>query len=40
MPLPCKNPKFRFKKTKKGKVRLGFCGNKVVEVKKFKHKKQ
>ncbi len=43
MPLPCKNPRYRYK----GKVRLAFCGSKVVEAKskkiidlerKYKHK--
>lgn len=29
MPLPCKNPKYRYK----GEVRLAFCNNKIVEVK-------
>ena len=36
MPVPCKFPKFRFKKTKNGLIRLTFCGNKVVEAKKYK----
>ena len=31
MPVPCKNPKYRY--TKNGKVRLTFCGNKVAEAK-------
>ena len=34
MPLPCKNPRYRY--TKNGKVRLAFCGKKVVEAKKKK----
>ena len=35
MPLPCKNPRYRWKTTKSGKkIRLAFCGNTVVEVKK------
>lgn len=31
MPLPCKNPKFAYTKNKK--VRLAWCGSKVVEAK-------
>ena len=34
MPLPCKNPKYGYTKNKK--VRLAFCGNKVVEAKSKK----
>ena len=34
MPLPCKNPRFVYTKDKK--VRLAFCGNKVVEAKSKK----
>lgn len=36
MPLSCPMGKirYRWKKTKKGKIRLAFCGNEVVEVKK------
>ena len=30
MPLPCNNPRYRMK----DRVRLAFCGKKVVEVKK------
>jgi len=34
MPLPCKNPSYGYTKNKK--VRLAFCGNKVVEAKSKK----
>lgn len=35
MPLGCKNSRYRWKTTSSGKkVRLGFCGDKVVETKK------
>jgi len=33
MPLP-KGVRYRWKKTKKGKIRLAFKNNKVIEVKK------
>lgn len=33
MPVPCKNPRYRYK----GKVRLTWCGNRVVEAKTKKH---
>ena len=39
MPIKCKRgkPRFRVKKTKTGKkVRLAFCGKKVVEAKRLK----
>lgn len=41
MPISCpgKNkPRYRVKDTSKGKVRLVFCGDKVVEAKKLKNK--
>ena len=39
MPIKCKKgkPRYRVKTTKSGKrVRLAFCGNKVIEAKKLK----
>ena len=43
-PVKCKDgkkPRFRVKKTKKGNVRLAFCGKgKVIEAKKIKKKKK
>lgn len=40
MPVKCKKgkAKYRVKTTKKSKVRLAFCGKKVVEAKKMKKK--
>lgn len=38
MPLG-KNVRYRVKETKKGKVRLAFRGNKVIEAKKLKKKR-
>lgn len=41
MPINCPNkekPRFRVKDTSKGKVRLAFCGDEVVEAKKLKEK--
>ena len=40
MPIKCKKgkPRYRYRKIKKGKQRLAFCDNKVVEVKTFKNK--
>lgn len=43
MPITCPNgekPKYRFKKIKGGKIRLTFCGDKVVETKKFMDRKK
>ena len=39
--MPLKgNVRYRVKTTKKGKVRLAFRGNKVVEAKKLKRRKR
>jgi hypothetical protein len=41
MPLPCKHPRFRAKRISKTRyVRLGFCGKRVVEVKKKRYKRR
>ena len=43
MPVSCPGghkPRFRVKRTKRGKVRLAFCGNKVVEAKKLRKRKK
>jgi hypothetical protein len=43
MPIRCKGgqkPRYRVKSTKKGKVRLAFCGNKAVEARKMPKKKR
>lgn len=37
MPLKCPGKvRYRIKNTSKGKVRLAFCGNKVIETKNMK----
>lgn len=41
LPINCpenQKPRFRVKDTSKGKVRLAFCGDEVVEAKKLKTK--
>lgn len=38
MPIKCRTGKarYRMKKTRKGMIRLAFCGDKVIEAKKVK----
>jgi len=41
LPINCpenQKPRFRVKDTSKGKIRLAFCGDEVVEAKKLKTK--